>query len=137
MHYSSNTVVHWGTFCGTLYSRQYITTVEVSVVFSFWITGIYLHDILNNLQICVHTLMDILHSCPHPALQCCGEKWRRPLWIFKVMWRPQSSLLWVTEWSWKFDFSEAYNNCQCLQFKSSAASESTEMFRVMSNILPD
>lgn len=20
------------------------------------------------------------------------------------------------EWSWKFDFSEAYNNCQCLQF---------------------
>lgn len=52
------------TFCGTLYSLQYITTVEVSVVVSFWINGIYLHDILNNLQICVHSPMDILHSCP-------------------------------------------------------------------------
>lgn len=60
------------TFCGTLYS-QYSTIYSYCwgqcCSFCFKITGIYLHDILNNLQICVHSLMDILHSCPHPAPQ--------------------------------------------------------------------
>lgn len=46
---------------------QYIATVEVSVVVSFSITGIYLHDILN--RFVYISLMDILHSCLHLALQ--------------------------------------------------------------------
>lgn len=47
---------------------------------------------------------------------CLGE--RSHLWVLPACKLKQS---------WKFDFSEAYDNCQCLQFRSSATT-STDTF---------
>lgn len=92
-------------------------------------TSIYLHDTLNR---SVYIWMSYIpHSVPQMSRRRRGkgvQSQERPLWLFEQIAATFQlfSSVW-TQRSWKFDFSEAYDNCQCLQFRSSAMT-STDPF---------
>lgn len=106
-----------GAFCVTLYSQN----VEVIVVAEVLFEIIYLHEILNSLQINVHRLMDSLHSF---HIHMC---------LSRTVGRGEGTHCGYTRWN-KFDFSEAEGLISVIL--GLAVRKAQSCFRVTSNILP-